>query len=161
MMNWQGIKPSTWRRSTKRNDVESIYRNYKTWIVDDTQITLHLHKNLQLHLIVMMTLHMICHHHHYHNLQNHLSIFQEPLREHSTAFKDNHQGINILLLQVIIFNSSLSLSRELSFKKGDIIYIRRQIDKNWYEGENNATIGLLPVQYVDVRRIYFLFLIKH
>lgn len=42
------------------------------------------------------------------------------------------------------------LFRELSFKKGDIIYIRRQIDKNWYEGEHNATIGLLPVQYVDV-----------
>lgn len=41
--------------------------------------------------------------------------------------------------------------RELSFKKGDIIYIRRQIDKNWYEGEHNAMIGLLPVQYVDVR----------
>ncbi|KAL7051993.1 hypothetical protein ACKWTF_004717 [Chironomus riparius] len=41
-------------------------------------------------------------------------------------------------------------NRELSFKKGDIIYIRRQIDKNWYEGEHNATIGLLPVQYVDI-----------
>lgn len=40
--------------------------------------------------------------------------------------------------------------RELSFKKGDIIYIRRQIDKNWYEGEVNAMLGLLPVQYVDV-----------
>lgn len=40
--------------------------------------------------------------------------------------------------------------RELSFKKGDIIYIRRQIDKNWYEGEHNAMLGLLPVQYVDV-----------
>ncbi|XP_070489994.1 uncharacterized protein [Chironomus tepperi] len=41
-------------------------------------------------------------------------------------------------------------NRELSFKKGDIIYIRRQIDKNWYEGEHNAMIGLLPVQYVDI-----------
>jgi sorbin and SH3 domain containing protein 1 len=42
------------------------------------------------------------------------------------------------------------IHRELSFKKGDIIYIRRQIDKNWYEGEHNAMVGLLPVQYVDV-----------
>lgn len=40
--------------------------------------------------------------------------------------------------------------RELSFKKGDIIYIRREIDKNWYEGEINATIGLLPANYVEV-----------
>jgi hypothetical protein len=41
-------------------------------------------------------------------------------------------------------------NRELSFKKGDIIYIRRQIDKNWYEGEHNACVGLLPANYVEV-----------
>lgn len=40
--------------------------------------------------------------------------------------------------------------RELSFKKGDIIYIRREIDKNWYEGEHNAMVGLLPANYVEV-----------
>lgn len=40
--------------------------------------------------------------------------------------------------------------RELSFKKGDIIHIRREIDKNWYEGEINATVGLLPANYVEV-----------
>lgn len=39
---------------------------------------------------------------------------------------------------------------ELSFKKGDIIYIRREIDKNWYEGEHNAMVGLLPANYVEV-----------
>lgn len=47
----------------------------------------------------------------------------------------------------------------MSFKKGDIIFIRRQIDKNWYEGEHNAMIGLLPVQYVDVR--YFMLTNTH
>lgn len=47
-------------------------------------------------------------------------------------------------------HESFDFRRELSFKKGDIIYIRRQIDKNWYEGEHNAMVGLLPVQYVDV-----------
>lgn len=41
--------------------------------------------------------------------------------------------------------------RELSFKKGDIIYIRREIDKNWFEGEHNAMVGLLPANYVEVR----------
>lgn len=41
--------------------------------------------------------------------------------------------------------------RELSFKKGDVIYIRRKIDENWFEGEFNATIGLLPSNYVEVR----------
>ena len=40
--------------------------------------------------------------------------------------------------------------RELSFQKGDVIYVRRQIDKNWYEGEHNAMIGIFPVNYVEV-----------
>lgn len=40
--------------------------------------------------------------------------------------------------------------RELSFKKGDIIFVRRQVDKNWYEGEHNAMIGLFPFNYVEV-----------
>ncbi|XP_014262057.1 uncharacterized protein LOC106674093 isoform X6 [Cimex lectularius] len=41
-------------------------------------------------------------------------------------------------------------SRELTFRRGDIIYVRRQIDKNWYEGEHNAMIGLFPFNYVEI-----------
>lgn len=51
---------------------------------------------------------------------------------------------------VYLTTSFLFVLRELSFKKGDVIYIRREIDKNWYEGEINATIGLLPANYVQV-----------
>ena len=40
--------------------------------------------------------------------------------------------------------------RELSFKKGDLVYIRRQVDGNWYEGERNAMIGILPITYVEI-----------
>ncbi|KAL5287481.1 SORBS1 family protein [Megaselia abdita] len=40
--------------------------------------------------------------------------------------------------------------RELSFKKGDYIILRRQIDNNWFEGEHNARVGLLPIKYVEV-----------
>ncbi|XP_050326280.1 uncharacterized protein LOC126756866 isoform X18 [Bactrocera neohumeralis] len=49
-----------------------------------------------------------------------------------------------------LYNFQGQNARELTFKKGDIIYIRRQIDRNWYEGEFNAMIGLLPVSYVEV-----------
>ncbi|XP_049309625.1 uncharacterized protein LOC105229701 isoform X4 [Bactrocera dorsalis] len=49
-----------------------------------------------------------------------------------------------------LYNFQGQNPRELTFKKGDIIYIRRQIDRNWYEGEFNAMIGLLPVSYVEV-----------
>lgn len=45
--------------------------------------------------------------------------------------------------------------RELSFRKGDIIFVRKQIDKNWYEGEHNAMVGLFPFNYVEVRPCFF------
>lgn len=41
-------------------------------------------------------------------------------------------------------------ARELSFNKGDIINIRRQVDDHWYEGEHNAFFGLFPCTYVEV-----------
>ncbi|XP_013138913.1 PREDICTED: uncharacterized protein LOC106103651 isoform X1 [Papilio polytes] len=40
--------------------------------------------------------------------------------------------------------------RELSFKKGDLINVRRQIDSNWYEGEVHGRIGLFPYNYVEI-----------
>nr|CAH7761686.1 unnamed protein product [Callosobruchus chinensis] len=43
-----------------------------------------------------------------------------------------------------------SPARELTFRKGDLIYVRRQVDKNWYEGELNAMVGLFPVNYVEI-----------
>ena len=41
-------------------------------------------------------------------------------------------------------------NRELSFRKGDVIYIKKQVDNNWYEGERNAAIGIFPVSYVEI-----------
>ncbi|XP_049289589.1 uncharacterized protein LOC125767258 isoform X7 [Anopheles funestus] len=49
-----------------------------------------------------------------------------------------------------LYNFQGQSVRELSFRKGDIIYLRRQIDKNWYEGEHNATVGLLPANYIEI-----------
>lgn len=42
-------------------------------------------------------------------------------------------------------------ARELSFRKGDLINVRRQIDANWYEGELHGRVGLFPYNYVEVR----------
>ncbi|KAL1122391.1 hypothetical protein AAG570_003796 [Ranatra chinensis] len=49
-----------------------------------------------------------------------------------------------------LYNFVGQSSRELSFRRGDIIFVRRQIDKNWYEGEHNAMIGLFPFNYVEI-----------
>lgn len=43
-----------------------------------------------------------------------------------------------------LYNFQAQNYRELSFKKGDLVYIRRQVDDNWYEGERNAMIGIFP-----------------
>ncbi|XP_011933531.1 PREDICTED: sorbin and SH3 domain-containing protein 2 isoform X27 [Cercocebus atys] len=40
-------------------------------------------------------------------------------------------------------------SRELSFKKGDTVYILRKIDQNWYEGEHHGRVGIFPISYVE------------
>jgi len=49
-----------------------------------------------------------------------------------------------------LYNFQAQNHRELSFKKGDLVYIRRQVDDNWYEGERNAMIGIFPVTYVEI-----------
>lgn len=41
-------------------------------------------------------------------------------------------------------------SRDLSFKKGDIILLRKKIDANWYYGENAGIFGVFPLTYVQV-----------
>ncbi|XP_052740796.1 uncharacterized protein LOC112054660 isoform X4 [Bicyclus anynana] len=41
-------------------------------------------------------------------------------------------------------------TRELSFRKGDIINVRKQIDSNWYEGEVHGKVGLFPYNYVEL-----------
>ncbi|KAL0281519.1 UNVERIFIED_CONTAM: hypothetical protein PYX00_002481 [Menopon gallinae] len=40
--------------------------------------------------------------------------------------------------------------RELAFRRGDIIFIIRQLDKNWCEGELNGAVGLFPLSYVEI-----------
>lgn len=44
----------------------------------------------------------------------------------------------------------LDFHRELSFAKGDTIYLRRDIDKNWYEGEHHGNVGIFPKAYIEV-----------
>ncbi|RMC14031.1 hypothetical protein DUI87_09118 [Hirundo rustica rustica] len=43
----------------------------------------------------------------------------------------------------------LQTKRELSFKKGDTVYILRKIDQNWYEGEHHGRVGIFPISYVE------------
>jgi len=57
---------------------------------------------------------------------------------------------NYKMVSRALYNFQAQNYRELSFKKGDLVYIRRQVDDNWYEGERNAMIGIFPVTYVEM-----------
>uniref|UniRef100_A0A674EYU1 Sorbin and SH3 domain containing 3 n=1 Tax=Salmo trutta TaxID=8032 RepID=A0A674EYU1_SALTR len=40
--------------------------------------------------------------------------------------------------------------KELSLQKGDIVYIHRQVDANWFEGEHHGRAGIFPTTYVEI-----------
>ncbi|XP_052428240.1 sorbin and SH3 domain-containing protein 1 isoform X2 [Carassius gibelio] len=40
--------------------------------------------------------------------------------------------------------------KELPFQKGDIVYIYRQVDQNWFEGEHHGRVGIFPRSYVEI-----------
>ena len=40
--------------------------------------------------------------------------------------------------------------RELPLRRGDIVYLIRQVDKNWYVGESHGMIGMFPINYVQM-----------
>ncbi|XP_061033375.1 sorbin and SH3 domain-containing protein 2 isoform X6 [Eubalaena glacialis] len=48
-----------------------------------------------------------------------------------------------------VYDFKAQTSKELSFKKGDTVYILRRIDQNWYEGEHHGRVGIFPISYVE------------
>uniref|UniRef100_A0A8B9CSB7 Sorbin and SH3 domain containing 2 n=1 Tax=Anser brachyrhynchus TaxID=132585 RepID=A0A8B9CSB7_9AVES len=48
-----------------------------------------------------------------------------------------------------VYDFKAQTSKELSFKKGDTVYILRKIDQNWYEGDHHGRVGIFPISYVE------------
>uniref|UniRef100_A0A8D0HEK1 Sorbin and SH3 domain containing 1 n=1 Tax=Sphenodon punctatus TaxID=8508 RepID=A0A8D0HEK1_SPHPU len=42
------------------------------------------------------------------------------------------------------------VNRELPLQKGDVVYIYKQIDQNWYEGEHHGRVGIFPHSYIEL-----------
>lgn len=45
---------------------------------------------------------------------------------------------------------SAAACRELTLQKGDIVYIHKEVDRNWLEGEHHGRVGIFPSNYVEV-----------
>ncbi|XP_013093375.2 uncharacterized protein LOC106077152 isoform X16 [Biomphalaria glabrata] len=63
---------------------------------------------------------------------------------------ERRRGFQIQGKAKALYNFTAQNPRELSFRKGDTIYLLRQIDKNWFEGEHHGRAGIFPVNYVEV-----------
>ncbi|KAJ8285871.1 hypothetical protein GJAV_G00031920 [Gymnothorax javanicus] len=48
------------------------------------------------------------------------------------------------------FNFQAQSPKELTLQKGDVVYIHRQVDANWYEGEHHGRVGIFPTTYVEL-----------
>ncbi|XP_068166525.1 vinexin isoform X2 [Antennarius striatus] len=48
------------------------------------------------------------------------------------------------------FNFQAQSPKELTLQKGDIVYIHRQVDANWLEGEHHGRAGIFPTSYVEI-----------
>ncbi|XP_037337527.2 vinexin isoform X1 [Pungitius pungitius] len=48
------------------------------------------------------------------------------------------------------FNFQAQSPKELTLQKGDIVYIHRQVDGNWFEGEHHGRAGIFPTSYVEI-----------
>ncbi|KAM4836903.1 vinexin [Thomomys bottae] len=48
------------------------------------------------------------------------------------------------------FDFQAQSPKELTLQKGDIVYIHKEVDKNWLEGEHYGRMGIFPASYVEV-----------
>ncbi|XP_063377116.1 uncharacterized protein LOC134664418 isoform X3 [Cydia fagiglandana] len=71
-----------------------------------------------------------------------------PSQKSVVALNRYDEAERIVARALYAFNGQTQ--RELSFRKGDLIHVRRQIDNNWYEGELHGRIGLFPYNYVEI-----------
>ncbi|XP_044293397.1 vinexin isoform X2 [Varanus komodoensis] len=48
------------------------------------------------------------------------------------------------------FDFQAESPKELTLQKGDIVYIHKEVDKNWLEGEHHGRMGIFPANYVEI-----------
>ncbi|XP_038016205.1 vinexin isoform X2 [Motacilla alba alba] len=48
------------------------------------------------------------------------------------------------------FNFQAESPKELTLQKGDIVYIHKEVDRNWLEGEHHGRVGIFPSNYVEI-----------
>lgn len=78
-----------------------------------------------------------------------VAIASEPAIRHSNAAAKQVHLHNQAYGRAI-YDYVSKEAGDLSFKKGDIVILRKKIDKNWYFGECGNNHGVFPLSYVQV-----------
>jgi len=62
-----------------------------------------------------------------------------------TYFNPAHKAVG-----KVLYDFTKQNPKELSIKRGDIVFIRKIIDSNWFEVDYNGDVGLVPQNYIEV-----------
>jgi len=55
-----------------------------------------------------------------------------------------YRRMAMMMLGVVVWR------RELSFRRGDVLHLIRQLDKNWFEARLHGRVGIVPANYLQV-----------
>ncbi|XP_022081121.1 uncharacterized protein LOC110973912 isoform X4 [Acanthaster planci] len=77
-------------------------------------------------------------------------ITNERFRDPVISAKEDGRKQEVRACAIALYPFKAQTHKELSFGKGDIIYLLRKIDKNWFEGEHHGHAGIFPSSYVEV-----------
>ncbi|XP_055624846.1 E3 ubiquitin-protein ligase SH3RF1 [Toxorhynchites rutilus septentrionalis] len=95
-------------------------------------------------------------HHHHHHSHNHHQNNQQQGQQHGLGrIIAPLSGNNALDLSKVphakaFYDFSSGETSDISFKKGDIIILRKKIDHNWCVGEVNGKEGAVPLNHLQV-----------
>lgn len=87
------------------------------------------------------------------SFENHVGLIPRSYVEVNTVTPMSPTQFRNIKAQVVgKFDFTGKTKDEISFKKGDIMSITKQLDKNWYEGSRGEKKGIIPLSYVEVLR---------
>ncbi|XP_022241483.1 uncharacterized protein LOC106459319 isoform X3 [Limulus polyphemus] len=76
-----------------------------------------------------------------------LNRYEDPFGSPTTPLPKTSEPRDVAR---VLYNFTAHSAKELSVKKGDIVYITKNIDKNWFLGEHHGMVGILPFSYVEL-----------
>ncbi|XP_044003201.1 E3 ubiquitin-protein ligase SH3RF3 isoform X2 [Aphidius gifuensis] len=77
-----------------------------------------------------------------------IMVTVDPTRHPDTSAKQVH--LHNQPYGRAIYDYISKVPGDLSFKKGEIVVLRKKIDNNWYFGESGGNYGVFPLSYIQV-----------